>query len=220
MTPCVGSIAVVPHAHDDVDVVGIWLSRSWQGGARDDALPTVLQRLLPHRTTLASGLRDGRRLVWRSSALRSPNGFSVDERKSGGGRPGLRRGALFVRIADFPLYQSAVLDQETVLHARDAIAIPDSAGVAASDPEGLGRYTAARDRPGPMCRWHRLVKVRDSSAGWLKHPDKGEVGGLSPLSPIVLRVVRRAVPSQGAAARVPLFRLGAAACPRASASCG
>ncbi|MBS0190066.1 MAG: MFS transporter [Phycisphaerales bacterium] len=134
VTPCVGSIAVVLMP----TMTSMWSAFAVTvlvGGAYAGTMPLSIaaaQRLLPHRTTLASGLMMGG--AWSLAFIGPPVAQWIFQWTNGSL---VAVGQVFAVVLFLSgllifLIPKRLLDQgETVLHARDAIAIPDSAGVAA-----------------------------------------------------------------------------------------
>ncbi|MBS0189346.1 MAG: MFS transporter [Planctomycetes bacterium] len=133
-TPCLGALAVIA-----LPLTGtMWaafLVSVLVGGGYAGTMPLSIaaaQRLLPHRTTLASGLMMGG--AWSLAFVGPPVAQWIFE---------WTRGSLFTVGVVFSLMllvsgllilliPRRLLDQgEAVMHAKDAIAVPDAAGVAA-----------------------------------------------------------------------------------------
>lgn len=134
ITPCIGALAVVT-----MPLMGtMWaafLLAVLVGGGYAGTMPLSIaaaQRLLPHRTTLASGLMMGG--SWSLAFIGPLLAQTIYERTNGSLET---VGVVFaiMLIASgllILLIPRRLLDQgEAVMHAKDAIAVPDAAGVAA-----------------------------------------------------------------------------------------
>lgn len=133
-TPCLGAIAVASMPFMQ-SMWGAFLLTVFVGGAYAGTMPLSIaaaQRLLPHRTTLASGLMMGG--AWSLAFVGPPVAQWIYEYTNGSLHTVgfIFAGLLVLSGLLILLIPSRLLDQgETVLHAKDAIGIPDSAGVAA-----------------------------------------------------------------------------------------
>lgn len=133
-TPCLGALAVIALPH---------MSAMWSafvlsvvvGGAYAGTMPLSIaaaQRLLPHRTTLASGLMMGG--SWSLAFVGPPLAQWIYAGTNGSlATVGVVFAAMLVVSGLLILLiPRRLLDQgEAVLHAKDAIAVPDTAGLAA-----------------------------------------------------------------------------------------
>ncbi|MGH7242302.1 MAG: MFS transporter [Phycisphaerales bacterium] len=134
ITPCLGAIALVT-----MPLMGtMWaafLLSVLVGGGYAGTMPLSIaaaQRLLPHRTTLASGLMMGG--SWSLAFVGPPTAQWIYEWTNGSLETVGIVFAVMLIVSGLIilLIPRRLLDQgEAVMHAKDAVAVPDSAGIAA-----------------------------------------------------------------------------------------
>jgi len=134
ITPCLGAIAVVTMPMTSTMWAAFLLS-VLVGGGYAGTIPLSIaaaQRLLPHRTTLASGLMMGG--SWSLAFVGPPVAQWIYEWTNGSLRTVGVVFAIMLVISGLIilLIPRRLLDQgEAVMHAKDAIAVPDTAGLMA-----------------------------------------------------------------------------------------